>query len=118
MRNRFVQTVNAFTVLVLVLAFVFVLTGCSTPERKPIPKSYTVEIKAMQFQPATLSVQKGDTVLFVNHDMLVHNVTEEKTKAWASSSLSPGDSYKMVVNESSDYYCSLHPVMKGKLAAE
>lgn len=103
---------------VTLAALVVALASCSGPEKKLNSKSYTVEIKAMQFQPGELSVQKGDTVLFVNHDMLVHNVTEEKTKAWSSPSLAPGDSYKMVVNESSDYYCSLHPVMKGKLLAE
>jgi plastocyanin len=114
MKNHFAQTVNVFAVSV----FVFVLISCSGPKEKTIPKSYTVEIKAMQFQPAELSVQKGDTVRFVNQDMLVHNVTEEKTKAWSSQSLATGDSYKMVVNESSDYYCSLHPVMKGKLVVK
>jgi plastocyanin len=114
MKNRFVRTVHAFVVSV----FVFLLIGCSTADKKASPKSYTVEIKAMQFQPAALSVQKGDTVLFVNRDMLMHNVTEEKTRAWGSPTLSPGDLYQMVVNESSDYYCSLHPVMKGKLVVE
>jgi plastocyanin len=114
MKNRFDRTVNVF----VVSAFVFLLIGCSTPEKKATPKTHTVEIKAMQFQPAELLVQKGDTVLFVNHDMLVHNVTEERTKAWGSQSLATGDYYKMVVNESSDYYCSLHPVMKGKLVVE
>lgn len=112
MKNRFVEIVTALTVSV------FVLTSCSAPKKKAIPKSYTVEIRAMQFQPAELSVEKGDTVLFINQDMLVHNVTEEKTKAWGSQSLAPGDSYKMVANETCDYYCSLHPVMKGKLLVE
>jgi plastocyanin len=114
MKSRFDQTVN----LCVLSVFVFLMTSCSQPVKKIAPKSYTVEIKAMQFQPAELSVKKGDTVLFVNHDMLVHNVTEEKTKAWGSPSLAPDDSYQIVVNESSEYYCSLHPVMKGKLVAE
>lgn len=114
MKNHFSQIVNVF----VVLFFVSVLISCSGPKEKIIPKSYTVEIKAMQFQPAELSLQKGDTVRFVNQDMLVHNVTEEKNKAWASQPLATGDSYKMVVNESSDYYCSLHPVMKGKLVVK
>jgi len=114
MKIHFDKALNVFSISV----FVFVLTSCSEPMKKHIPKSYTVEIKAMQFQPAELSVQKGDTVLFINHDMLVHNVTEEKNKAWSSPSLAPGDSYQMVVNESSGYYCSLHPVMKGKLVSE
>jgi plastocyanin len=114
MKNPFYRIANALAGSMLA----FMLTNCSAPEKKPIPKSYTVEIKAMEFQPAELSVQKGDTVQFVNHDILTHNVTEEKTKAWGSPSLAPGDAYKMVVSKSSDYYCSLHPVMKGKLVTE
>jgi plastocyanin len=114
MKSHFYKPVNVFAHSIVA----FALTSCSGADKKAIPKSYTVEIKAMQFRPAELSVEKGDTVLFINHDMLVHNVTEEKTKAWSSPSLAPGDSYKMVANESSDYYCSLHPVMKGKLVAE
>jgi len=104
MKSRYYKVVNVFVVSV----FVSALTSCSDTETKPIPKSYTVEIRAMQFQPAELSVQKGDTVLFINHDMLTHNVTDEKTRAWNSPSLAPGDSYKMVVNESSDYYWFLY----------
>lgn len=104
-------------ILVFVLAG-FILTGCTDPEFQNLPGSYIVEIKAMQFQPAEIVVHKGDTVLFVNKDMFVHNVTEAKTKAWASQSLSFDDSYRLLVTESADYYCSLHPVMKGKLMVE
>jgi plastocyanin len=96
----------------------FLMFSCSAPKEKPIPKSHTVEIRAMQFQPAKLLIQKGDTVVFINLDILVHNVTEEKKKAWNSQSLATGDSYKMVPAESTDYYCSLHPVMKGKILVE
>jgi plastocyanin len=113
MKNHFDGVVKAFAISI----FVFVLAGCSNG-KKTVPKLYKVEIKAMQFQPAQLSVQKGDTVLFINQDILVHNVTEEKTKAWGSQDLSPGKFYKMVVTKNSDYYCSLHPVMKGKLIVE
>jgi plastocyanin len=77
-----------------------------------------VQISAMQFQPAEITVNKGDTVIFTNNDMLVHDVTEEANKAWTSSPLSTGQSYKLVVTESADYFCSIHPVMKGKLLVE
>ncbi|MBD0333069.1 MAG: cupredoxin domain-containing protein [Chitinophagaceae bacterium] len=100
------------------LCFLFLFMGCtSTPEKK-INKAYTVEIKQMQFQPASLTVQKGDTVIWINHDIVAHDVTEEKDKLWTSGPLAPGESWSKVVTESADYYCSIHVVMKGKLVVQ
>jgi plastocyanin len=63
-------------------------------------------------------VQKGDTVVFVNNDLVVHDITEQPDKSWTSSNLQPGQSYKIAVRSGSDYYCSIHPTMKGKLIVE
>lgn len=82
------------------------------------PGVYTVEIKDMKFQPAELTVKKGDTIIWVNHDMVTHCVTEEKTKAWTSSNIAAGNSWKMVVKNSADYFCAIHMVMKGKITVE
>ncbi|MEJ7827450.1 MAG: plastocyanin/azurin family copper-binding protein [Segetibacter sp.] len=110
----------SFTLLKKGLYLLFiniVLLSCSTPEERivNVTKTYTVQIKQMQFQPAELTVGSGDTVVFVNNDMFVHDVTEEVNKAWSSSSMAPGSKWKMVVTEDANYYCSIHVVMKGKL---
>ena len=94
------------------------LSNCSISTDKTPPRSHSVVIQSMQFQPVELTVQKGDTVVFVNKDILVHDVTEERRKTWSSAPLSTGETYKMVVLESADYYCSIHPVMKGKLLVQ
>lgn len=99
------------------LCFIFLFSCTSTPEKKEY-KTYTVEIKQMQFQPASLSIQKGDTVIWINHDIVAHDVTEETGKLWTSGPLAPGESWSLVVTKSSDYYCSIHVVMKGKLAVQ
>ena len=111
MKNKIVAISSAS----LLLSFVLLLNSCSSPDEKVVPKSHIVEIIAMQFQPSELSVQKGDTVVFINKDMLVHDVTEEKSKVWGSSSLSPGQSFSLAISENADYYCTIHPVMKGKI---
>src|SRR5688572_25868617 len=111
MRSTIIAAINISLQLVLGM----LLYSCSTSEEKPTPKSYTVEINAMQFQPSELRVQKGDTVVFLNKDMVVHDVTEEKSKSWGSSPLSTGQSFSLVASESADYYCTIHPVMKGKI---
>lgn len=89
--------------------------SCRTPGKNSSPASHKVVINAMQFQPSELRVNRGDTVIFENRDLVVHDVTEEKTKAWKSSPLASGQSFPLVITVSADYYCSIHPVMKGKI---
>lgn len=76
---------------------------------------HTVLIKQMKFEPAELNLHKGDTVLWINKDITDHDVTEETRKAWTSPKLLVGKSWTMVVKETTNYYCSIHVVMKGKL---
>lgn len=74
------------------LYFIFLLNSCTSTPEKAIHKVYNVEIKQMQFQPASLTVQKGDTVIWTNSDIVTHDVTEEKDKRWTSGPLAPGQS--------------------------
>lgn len=94
------------------------LCRCAPDTNTPAHRVYTVEIKQMQFQPAQLEVKKGDTVMFVNHDIVMHNVTEQTNKSWASPTLQNDSSWKWVATQSADYYCTLHPVMKGKVTVK
>ncbi|MEO7264410.1 MAG: plastocyanin/azurin family copper-binding protein [Ferruginibacter sp.] len=109
---------------IYLLCFMFLLNSCTTPEDKgqkvqeAVHKIFKVEIKQMQFQPAELALQKGDTVIWTNHDIVTHDVTEEKGKLWTSGPLAPGQSWSLVVTENADYFCSIHVVMKGKLIVE
>jgi plastocyanin len=104
---------------VCIVFSVILLSRCSpAPEKKAAPKTYTVEITQMQFRPAELAVQVGDTVVWVNHDLVAHNVTEAYGKNWTSSEMPAGASWRMAVTGSADYYCSIHPVMKGKLLVQ
>lgn len=81
------------------------------------PQKHVVEIKDMKFQPAELKVNEGDTVIWINQDIVAHDVTE-KDKAWASPVLNAGESWEKVVTKSDAYYCSIHITMTGKLAIE
>jgi len=72
----------------------------------------------MKFSPADIAVHAGDTIVWVNHDLVAHDITEEKSKAWTSSLLQPGQSWKLVATGDADYYCSIHPTMTGKIILE
>lgn len=85
--------------------------------RAPIIRTHTVEIKQMSFSPVNIVVQKGDRIIFVNHDLVTHDITEAK-KAWGSPALPVGKSWSVTVTRSTAYYCSIHPVMKGKITVK
>lgn len=112
------------------LLLLSLICGCTTPEQRVTPsvsappgtktnaaaesKTDTVEIKEMKFQPAVLTVTRGTTVVFVNNDMVTHDITEA-TKAWSSNLLPPSKSWSMVADKTVDYFCSIHVVMKGRI---
>lgn len=97
----------------LYLLFVFLAGACASPA----VQHHTVEISQMKFIPATLTVQKGDEVNFVNHDMVLHNVTDSTGKLLIDS-LAGDVSRAITVSENVNYYCSLHPVMKGRIVVK
>ena len=115
-------------IYVLVFASLLILNSCSSGDGKdatesaPVeekkPEMHAIEMSRMKFDPAELKVKKGDKVVFVNHDMVAHDVTEQSTKAWNSSPMAEGQTWILVATETVDYYCSLHPVMKGKIVVE
>jgi plastocyanin len=103
----------------LLLAFpLLFLVGCSAAPEKYTPKTDTVEISQMKFQPAELTVHAGDTVVWINKDMVAHDITQVPVATWTSSTLAPGKSWKMAVLQSDNYYCSIHIVMTGKLIVQ
>jgi plastocyanin len=89
-------------------------TDTAAPKETPY-EVYTVEIKGMRFVPDSITVKKGDRIVFVNRDIVTHCVTEEGSHAWTSSAIPAGEAYMLAVNASSNYYCAIHQVMKGKI---
>ncbi|KQV41020.1 cupredoxin family copper-binding protein [Massilia sp. Root335] len=75
-----------------------------------------VVIDGMKFSPQVVQVKAGDTIVWENHDMFVHNVTAAAARV-SSGDLAPGKSWRWVVpaGTSFDYLCTLHPVMKGRV---
>jgi plastocyanin len=94
------------------------LNSCTSGPEKYVPKVYHVEIKDMKFDPAELIVNKGDTVVWTNDDMTVHDVTDEVNNSWTSKPIASGKSWKMAITKNESYYCSIHKVMKGTVSIE
>ena len=73
-----------------------------------------VTVENMKFNPAIITLNKGEKVTFINKDIVAHNATETKN-SWASSMLANGQSWTFTPKKTSDYYCTVHIVMKGKI---
>jgi len=124
MKDRHHFVLNALAVS-MVLS---VMLSCSSPSgKRPAYDTVAAEkketthfitIAQMNFSPAEITVSKGDTLVFINHDLVAHNVTEEDSNAWASPVLQPGQQWEHIVTASANYYCTIHPVMKGKITAQ
>lgn len=103
------------------LYVLFILYSCSSPDgsetahTKPAHATDTIVIKQMQFHPAEIQVNPGDTIVWINNGLVAHDITEEKNKVFYSDTLEVGKSWKWVVTDSANYLCSIHPTMKGKI---
>ena len=75
----------------------------------------TVVMAQIAYKPTQLTVRKGAEVVFDNKDIAPHTVTE-KGGTIDSGLLNPGKSFRLVVDRSFDYVCTLHPNMKGQIS--
>lgn len=80
------------------------------------PKVHTVLIEGMRFQPEGLTVAAGDTVVWINRDMVPHTATSSSGH-FDSGELAPGKSWTHVVHDTGEfaYTCTYHPLMKAIL---
>jgi plastocyanin len=74
----------------------------------------TVKMAGLAFAPATLTVAKGATVVFVNDDTAPHTVTA-RSGGTDSGVLDPGKQFRLTATESFDYFCQIHPSMTAKI---
>jgi plastocyanin len=74
--------------------------------------------------PSNIVIEKGKQVTWVNEDSAFHSVTsgfyDTPTELFDSGHLDPFESYTLTFDESGvyDYFCTLHPWMKGQLIVE
>jgi plastocyanin len=121
---------NKLFYLVVALALVMLLVGCSSPARsgygyQPTPQTQpqpqpqptspnTVSIEGFQFDPPSITINKGDTVTWINHDSVSHTVTGT---GFDSGSLAKDASFRYTFKDAGtyNYICSFHASMKGQV---
>jgi plastocyanin len=107
---------NPLLTLAVALGILCVAAGC---DQKTTARVHRVEIKGMAYVPAEVTVAAGDTIVWVNRDIVPHTVTGE-ARQLDSGSLSPADEWRLVARDRgrTSYTCAFHPTMKGTLVVK
>jgi plastocyanin len=92
--------------------------GAHAAQAAPKPAAHTVVIDGTRFEPASLSVRRGDVVVWVNRDPFPHTATA--AGAFDSGSIAAGKSWRFAARASGtfEYLCTFHPNMKGTLVVQ
>lgn len=78
-------------------------------------KEYTVTMSNMAYGALPPGLKVGDTLVWVNHDTVIHSVTARDHSF--DLRLNPGQSAKMPLATAGKFpfYCLFHPTMRGTL---
>ncbi len=81
-------------------------------------KTHEVVIQGLLYVPETLTVRRGDVVVWINKDPFPHTVTA--AGAFDSGAIAAGKSWRFTVGKTGThpYLCTLHTTMKGTLKVE
>lgn len=103
-----------------VVGAVLLLAGCGGERAaRAAPTTHVVEIRAMAFHPSELHVAAGDTIVWVNRDVLAHTATDSAS-GWSSPALEMGARWRTIAPEGDTvrYTCAFHPVMEGRIIVD
>ena len=90
--------------------------GSGAQQGDRAPMRHVVEIRGMQFEPSTSHIVAGDTIVFINRDIVPHTATA-LSGAWDTGTIAASDSAFIVTQTLGDvaYRCALHPTMLGTI---
>ena len=108
---RFWMQVPGAAVVSLALAGAAATTGQ--------PKTFVVSMQIAGFEPAMLTVKRGDRVEWVNQDLFPHTATSDD-KTFDSHSVAPAGTWTFVAGKAGTYTyaCTFHPTMKGTIKVQ
>ena len=90
------------------------VVGAGATCARPRPQSHGVAIRSFTYQPETLTVAAGDTVVWTNGDVVPHTATA-RDGGWDSRSLATRQAWRFVADTVGRYayHCVFHPNMQG-----
>jgi plastocyanin len=94
------------------------LAAACVPAGPAAAATHTVKIEGMKFVPATLTVQRGDTVVWRNDDVVPHTATANGV--FDSGNIAVGRSWSRAMKKSGrhEVVCTFHPGMKARVVVQ
>lgn len=99
---------------------VFQGAGGDVTTAVPVPAGDTVvQLRQVAFSPAVIRVRRGQTVVWVNRDPVLHTVTADD-RSWTSELLAEGATWSRRFDQPGEYtyHCEPHPQMHGRVIVE
>jgi plastocyanin len=112
---------TAGTAVLVALALGLSISGQAKPAANAEPNGqFQVNIDNFSFTPATLTVPVGAKVTWTNKDDVPHTVVSTNNAFTRSPALDTDDSFSYTFTKPGtyEYYCSVHPMMTGKIVAQ
>jgi|SRR5450432_825397 len=83
---------------------------------QPKTRTHKVTMESMRFHPDDLTVAPGDTVVWVNEDLVPHTATSQAA-GFDSKEIEAGKSWSYIATKKGDfpYICTLHRKMTAQL---
>lgn len=81
-------------------------------------ETHIIRIEGMKYQPETLTLKRGDTVVWRNADLVPHTAT--MAGRFDSGEIAPGASWSWTAKDTGriDYVCTYHPGMKAAVVVQ
>ncbi|HEU5422380.1 MAG TPA: cupredoxin domain-containing protein [Nitrolancea sp.] len=92
-------------------------TIAATPSA-PVAAEVQVKIVNFAFEPATITIKPGTTVVWTNTSPTQHTTTSRQpANVWDSGIMDSGAVFRFTFQQAGefDYWCALHPEMLGKV---
>ena len=79
----------------------------------PLSQNYVVLMRKKEFNKGKLTIQKNDSVSFINRDIVRHQILNDADSVKNSILLSPGDTFRITLIKPGSYifYSGLYPDM-------
>ena len=89
----------------------------SAPAAKSSSGTTEARIAGFAFSPADLEVKVGDEITWTNDDADTHTVTATSGADFDSGSLAQGATFSFKAEKAGtiEYFCAIHPAMKGTI---
>ncbi len=113
---RFTRQMHRWGMVAVTVAFLTTALAPTGAMQEANGVRHRVEIRRLKYVPASLVVAPGDTVVWVNLDLVPHTVTA-KDDSWDSQALASNGAWEIRVTEamSGHFFCRYHPSMEGQV---